>query len=48
MSTACDVESSFDTEAINTLVVEDSPNVHNKEDPLIIAFTVARQKILRV
>ncbi len=44
MSTACNIESSFDTEAANNLVIETSPNVHNVEDPLVSAFTEVRLK----
>ncbi len=42
MSTACNIELSFDTEAVNNLAIEKSPNVHNIEDRLS-AFTEARQ-----
>ncbi len=44
MSTACNIESSFDAEAVNNLVIEKSPNVHNIEDCLVSAFTEARLK----
>ncbi len=42
ISTACDFESTFDTEAVNNFVVEESPNVHNIEDPPVSVFTEGR------
>ncbi len=44
MSTACNIESSFNTEVVNNLVIEKSHNVHNIEDHIVSAFTEARLK----
>ncbi len=44
MYISCHIESSFDTEDVNNPVVEDITNVHIIEDPLVSAFTEARQK----